>query len=52
MRLFWTIFFLGSMLMIGLDTRERSHAVASTAPATSTFSIGGGDAVGVPTPRP
>lgn len=46
MRMFWTAFFLGSLLLIGLDVTERRHSaepVASSPVAT--------DPVGFPTPN-
>ena len=48
MRLFWTMFFLGSMLLVGADTVERR-----TSPRVKTMApVADGDANGVPTPRP
>jgi hypothetical protein len=49
MRMFWSAFFLGSMLLIGLDLRDRRLS-----PERSTLSApaADGDPVGVPTPRP
>ncbi len=45
MKMFWTIFFVGSMLLVGLDVRERRlSAELSPGPATA------GDAMGAPTP--
>ena len=47
MRMFWTVFFLGSMLLVGLDVVERRQSNALT-PSISTAE---GDAAGAPTPR-
>ncbi|MBK5254850.1 MAG: hypothetical protein JJE39_02345 [Vicinamibacteria bacterium] len=47
MKAFWTIFFLGSMLLVGLDVQERRHA----SQPNPTVPIAG-DATGAPTPRP
>ncbi len=49
MRIFWTIFFLGSMVVAGLDVRERRQSTTQLVPGTVTAY---GDALGVPTPRP
>lgn len=47
MRMFWTLFFLGSMLVIGVDVFERRQtAVATPSPYVA------GDGWGAPTPRP
>ena len=48
MRMFWTLFFLGSMLLVGTDMVERRNSprVRATAP------VADGDANGYPTPRP
>lgn len=46
MRMFWSIFFLGSMLLIGLDVRERRQSVELT-PSTPVAT----DPVGFPTPH-
>lgn len=47
MRLFWSMFFLGSMLLVGLDIRERRHATLAGVEAP----VANGPE-GVPTPRP
>jgi hypothetical protein len=47
MRAFWTLFFLGSMLLIGLDVVERRQAVRAAAPTAVANDPGG-----YPTPRP
>ena len=47
MRMFWSIFFLGSMLLIGLDVRERRlSTTVEPYPPVAT------DPVGWPTPNP
>jgi hypothetical protein len=52
MRAFWTIFFLGSMLLVGVDVMEQRHSPRlSSETSTPEMSIAG-DALGVPTPRP
>jgi hypothetical protein len=48
MRMFWTIFFLGSMLLVGLDVRARRQA----SPASLATPIADGDPTGLPTPKP
>jgi hypothetical protein len=48
MRMFWTVFFLGSMLLVGLDVRERREqpiALVDEAPMAT-------GPEGAPTPRP
>jgi len=54
MRIFWTIFFLGSMLLVGVDTYERRQVPES--PASSDISVSGAtmetDPFAAPTPRP
>ena len=47
MKIFWTIFFLGSMVVAGLDVRERRQSTQLVPDAVIA-----GDAAGVPTPRP
>ena len=47
MRMFWTLFFLGSMLVIGVDVFERRQAQGTT----TSLSVAG-DGWGAPTPRP
>lgn len=47
MRMFWTIFFLGSMLLVGFDVRERRQTATST-PEVHTAN----DPFGFPTPNP
>lgn len=47
MRMFWTTFFLGSMLLIGLDLTERRQS-ARTQPEAATMD---GDSIPMPTPR-
>lgn len=53
MRLFWSIFFLGSMLIVGFDVRERRRLAnaPSPLPAESEFRASS-DPFGFPTPRP
>lgn len=46
MRMFWTIFFLGSMLVTGIDIFERRQTTRPT-PSQSVA----GDAMGNPTPE-
>jgi hypothetical protein len=46
MRMFWSIFFLGSMLLVGLDVRERRQ----TPQSSPSSPIAEGDAMGWPTP--
>jgi hypothetical protein len=51
MRIFWSIFFLGSMLLIGLDVRKQADAQQDK--ASSQLVPGGptaADATGFPTP--
>ncbi len=52
MRMFWSMFLLGSMLLIGLDVRERRQSVVGEPsvgePATPVLT----DPVGWPTPNP
>lgn len=53
MRMFWSIFFLGSMLLIGLDVRERrqsAFAEPSEVPERTAPTMT--DPVGWPTPNP
>lgn len=47
MRAFWTLFFLGSMLLIGVDVVERRRPVLVDPPPAVA-----NDPVGYPTPRP
>ncbi len=47
MRMFWTIFFLGSMLLVGLDVRERRET-SNLMPEVHTAN----DPFGFPTPNP
>lgn len=47
MRAFWTIFFLGSMLLVGVDVMEQRQS-----PRNTTNHAVAGDALGAPTPRP
>ncbi len=47
MRMFWTAFFLGSLLLIGLDVTERRQS-PRTQPEAATMES---DGVPVPTPR-
>ena len=47
MRMLWTLFFLGSMLIVGVDVMERRNG-DRVAPAQSIA----GDPYGAPTPRP
>jgi len=48
MRIFWTLFFLGSMLVVGADVLERRDASRAFAPAQPISA----DPLGAPTPRP
>ncbi len=53
MRAFWTIFFLGSMLLVGVDVMEQRHSGRfNSETATPEMSTARGDALGFPTPRP
>lgn len=53
MRLFWSIFFLGSMLIVGLDVRERRRlASAPSSPLVDSEVRTSSDPFGFPTPRP
>ena len=45
MRMFWTLFFIGSMLLVGYDVAERRLSPVRTAP------VADGDAMGAPTPQ-
>lgn len=47
MRMFWTLFFLGTMLVVGADVRERREG-ARVAPSQPIA----GDPYGIPTPTP
>ena len=47
MRMFWTIFFLGSMLLVGLDVRERRQPSLVGVPDA----VSENDPYGFPTPR-
>ncbi len=49
MRMFWTLFFLGSMLLVGVDVMERRDP---TARLTSPGQPIGADPTGYPTPKP
>ena len=49
MRMFWTLFFLGSMLVVGVDVLERRD---STTLLTSPSQPVAGDPLGYPTPKP
>ncbi len=47
MRMFWSLFFLGSLLLVGFDVVERRQtAVVVTSPAIAN------DGLPLPTPRP
>ena len=49
MRVFWTLFFVGSLLLIGADVRERRESTqTTTGPVVNDAS----DAGPIPTPRP
>ncbi|MEO8500317.1 MAG: hypothetical protein ABI565_05330 [Vicinamibacteria bacterium] len=50
MRMFWTIFFIGSMLLVGVDIAERRLSPERLSPDQSS-AIADGDAMGVPTPQ-
>ena len=49
MRLFWSLFFLGSMLVIGADVMERRNT--RTLASEPDLAIAEGDAMPFPTPR-
>lgn len=49
MRMFWTLFFLGSMLIVGVDVLERRD---TTARLTSPRQPIAGDPMGLPSPTP
>lgn len=52
MRMFWSVFLLGSMLLIGLDVRERRQsAVGGPVVAEPPLPVAT-DPVGWPTPNP
>lgn len=48
MRMFWTIFFLGSMLVVGVDVMERRGGERVAAPSQAIAN----DPYGFPTPKP
>lgn len=52
MKLFWTLFFLGSMLIVGLDVRERRKTPVSADSALEPGVPASSDPLGFPTPRP
>jgi hypothetical protein len=45
--MFWTVFFLGSMLLVGLDVRERRQSSSPLQPEVHAA----GDPFGFPTPQ-
>ena len=49
MRTFWTVFFLGSMLLVGVDVMERRQAAVSGRIIAPPVANG---PEGLPTPRP
>ncbi|MEO8359354.1 MAG: hypothetical protein ABI672_04935 [Vicinamibacteria bacterium] len=49
MRLFWAMFFIGSMLLVGVDVAERRQNPKSLQPALVAAD---GDPTAAPTPRP
>ncbi len=50
MRMFWSIFFLGSMLLVGLDVAERRQTAT---PGADTADVKvSNDPWGAPTPNP
>jgi hypothetical protein len=50
MKAFWTLFFLGSMLLVGVDVLQRREGASRlAAPSQPSFST---DPAGVPTPKP
>ena len=49
MRMFWTLFFLGSMLVVGADVLERRDATSRVASPSQSIA---GDPMGYPTPKP
>ena len=49
MRMFWTLFFLGSMLIVGADVMERRDPTARLASPSHPVA---GDPMGYPTPKP
>jgi hypothetical protein len=48
MRMLWTLFFLGSMLLVGVDVMERRTGERVVTPHQPVA----GDPMGVPTPQP
>ena len=52
MRAFWTIFFLGSMLLVGVDLVGQRGAARHSIEASAPEMPIAGDALGLPTPRP
>ena len=54
MRMFWTMFFLGSMLLVGVDVTVRRQAASrvDAGAAVETPMMDDNDPFGAPTPRP
>lgn len=48
MRMFWTLFFIGSMLLVGSDVLLRRDGARLTAPPQGISA----DPLGAPTPKP
>ena len=48
MRMFWSLFFLGSMLLVGTDVAARRGSVDQT----PMHAVADGDPTGWPTPNP
>ena len=49
MRMFWTLFFLGSMLVVGIDVVERRDVASRVATPSRPVLA---DPLGMPTPKP
>ena len=49
MRMFWTLFFLGSMLVVGADAFQRRDVANRIATPSQPIA---GDPAGAPTPKP
>ena len=49
MRMFWTLFFLGSMLVVGADVFQRRDAASRVTTPSQPIA---GDPYGMPTPKP
>lgn len=51
-RYFWTLFFLGSLILVAADVRERRNQSVSTDTELTIHQSMEGDPVAPPTPRP